>query len=520
MKAKGKTQSCPPRTAVAYARYSSAGQRDVSIEQQMADIRAFAAREGYTIVHEFADHARSGFTKTNKRAAFQSLLAAADSGTFDTVLVWKVDRFGRNREESAVYKGKLRRFGVKVVYVMEPIPDGAAGVLLEGMLEATAEWYSVNLSENVRRGLNDNAQKCLFNGAHVYGYRCGPDRHYEIIPEEAAVVRRIFNLYLKGNTITQICSILNASGLTTNRDRPFVYSRVWTILNQERYLGFYIFKDLKIPGGMPQIIDIQTWEAARAMSKKLSRHYETRTSDFLLTGKAFCGHCGKPMVGDSGTSRHGTTYYYYSCQSKKRRAGCDKASVRKDKLEDAVVNFLMDQCLTGEQMEAIAAAVIQAQKEAESSSPLAAMEAELSDALRRQDNINDAIAAGVWNSSTKEKLDALEETISSLRDNISILRYSQRKLTDHDSVIRYLQRLASGNRQDPEHRRFLINTFLNSVYVYDDHLKVIINAVEGNTSLPISPADFAPSPGSDSNRDSLPDGFHPNTLTISYTIAM
>ena len=103
--------SCSPRTAVAYARYSSAGQRDVSIDQQLADIRAFAKREGYTIVHEYADHARSGYKNTSARTAFQSMMAAAESGAFDTVISWKVDRFGRNREESALFKGRLRRFG-------------------------------------------------------------------------------------------------------------------------------------------------------------------------------------------------------------------------------------------------------------------------------------------------------------------------------------------------------------------------------------------------------------------------
>ena len=154
--------SCSPRTAVAYARYSSAGQRDVSIEQQLADIRAFALREGYTIVHEFADHARSGFKNSSARTAFQTMMSSAESGTFDTLIVWKVDRFGRNREESAVFKGRLRRYGVRVLYAMEPIPEGSAGVLLEGMLEATAEWYSRTLSENVTRGMTDNAHRCLY----------------------------------------------------------------------------------------------------------------------------------------------------------------------------------------------------------------------------------------------------------------------------------------------------------------------------------------------------------------------
>ena len=165
-----KPAPCPPKTAVAYARYSSAGQRDVSIDQQLADIRAYAEREGYCIVHEYADHARSGFKNTDARTQFKAMIAAAEGRCFDTVLAWKVDRFGRNRENSAIYKSQLRRLGVKVVYVMEPIPEGAAGVLTEGMLEAIAQWYSENLSENVisamslmrrRRPLSVRSSSCM-----------------------------------------------------------------------------------------------------------------------------------------------------------------------------------------------------------------------------------------------------------------------------------------------------------------------------------------------------------------------
>ena len=159
--AKKQLTTCPPKTAVAYARYSSAQQRDVSIEQQLRDIRAYAEREGYTIIYEYADHAKSGFKNVERRTQFQAMIQAAQSGAFDTVIAWKVDRFGRNRRESATYKGQLADNGVKVVYAMEPIPDGAAGVLTEGMLEALAEWYSKNISENTKRGQHDNAVKGL-----------------------------------------------------------------------------------------------------------------------------------------------------------------------------------------------------------------------------------------------------------------------------------------------------------------------------------------------------------------------
>lgn len=505
--------SCPPRTAVAYARYSSAGQRDVSIEQQLADIRSYAAREGYKIIHEYADHARSGFSHTDKRTAFQAMLSAAESGTFDTVLVWKVDRFGRNREDSAVYKGRLRRHGVKVIYAMEPIPDGSAGILLEGMLEATAEWYSVALSENVKRGMDDNASRCYHNGARVFGYCFGADQHYQIVPENAALVRRIYALCLSGHSVSGIARILNDSGLRNPYGKPWEHTFIYRILTNEKYTGVYIWKDLRIPGGIPAILDRKTWEDAQSMLKRKIRNKVSSTVTFLLTGKAFCGYCKKPMVGDAGTSKTGAVHHYYACQGKKRRSGCEKKAIPKDRLEDAVVDFVFDHCLTGEEMEKIAAAVVSAQEEALKKSPLPSMEKELADVNRKITNINNAIAEGIWNSTTKVMLDDLTAVASRLSESIDDLRRSSGRLADHDTVIRFLQKLAARDRSDPDERKYIIHTFVNCVYVFDDHLLLVLNAIEGTLQIPISP-------GSDNGTPAPPFGIYPNPATVIYTVAI
>ena len=310
MTKKTKSPVCAPHTAVAYARYSSAGQRDVSIEQQLSDIRAFAQREGYTIVHEYADHARSGFKNTSARTAFQSMISAAADGAFDTILAWKVDRFGRNREDSAIYKGKLRLFGVRVLYAMEPIPEGSAGVLLEGMLEATAEWYSRQLSENVTRGMTDNALKCLYNGTRIIGYTRGPDDRYTVNPEEAAVVRNIFSLYCSGWSAARICRQLNAQGLRTSRGKAWQPESLMRVISNERYTGVYIWGSVRVENGIPAIIEKSVFQEAQRMKKKSGRHIEQHAIDYLLTGKAFCGHCNAAMIGDSGTSKDGTRHYY------------------------------------------------------------------------------------------------------------------------------------------------------------------------------------------------------------------
>ena len=509
--------TCSPRTAVAYARYSSAGQRDVSIEQQLSDIRAFAKREGYTIVHEYADYARSGFKNVNARTSFQSMMASADSGNFDTVICWKVDRFGRNREESALFKGRLRRFGVKVVYAMEPIPEGSAGVLLEGMLEATAEWYSRQLSENVTRGMHDNARNCLYNGTRIIGYTRGPDGRYAIQPEEAAVVRNIFDLYCSGMSAARVCDHLNNLGVKTSRLQRWRPETLLRVIGNERYTGVYIWGGYRVPGGMPAIIEKSKFEEAQRMKKKTARHVEQGAVDYLLTGKAFCGHCGCHMIGDSGTSKTGSRHFYYSCQDHKRGGSCRRKSVRKDFLEDTVVDFVLDHVLSDSEIGKIADAVMSLQADEMKSSPLASMEAEYKELSKKIDNINNAIAAGIWNASTSAKLKELEDAAEALRVSIETLRYSQSQLIDRDRVLFFLHRFTKGDRNDPALRRSIIQTFVNAVYVYDDHLKLIINNVDGNEQIPFSDL---PSDGSDNVASGVPTVIHPNSRITIYRIAV
>ena len=516
--------ACSPRTAVAYARYSSAGQRDVSIEQQLADIRAFAKREGFTLVHEYADHARSGFKNVSARTAFQSMMSAAESGTFDTVISWKVDRFGRNREESALFKGRLRRFGVKVLYAMEPIPEGSAGVLLEGMLEATAEWYSRQLSENVTRGMTDNAHKCLYNGNRVLGYTVGADGRYEIQPDEAAVVRNIFSLYRSGMSAAVISRHLNAQGVKTSRGFPFTPQAVMRIISNERYIGVYIWGSIRIPDGMPAIIPILDFEEAQRMKSKTARHVEQGAIDYLLTGKAFCGLCGAAMVGDSGTSKDGSRHYYYTCLSRKHRKSCRKKSITKDRLESTVVNYVLDVVLSDEQIEKTADAIMALQAEESKQSPLAALEAEHADVLKKIDNMNNAIAAGIWNSSTSAKLKALEDEAETLRQSIDMMRFSQSQLLDRDRVLFFLHRFTKEDRDDPLVRRHIIETFVNAVYVFDDHLDLVINNCEESREMfPLEsiPDDFDSGPScSDCDMSGVPNVLHPNTRVTVFRLAI
>ena len=198
--------------AVIYARYSSSGQREESIAGQLRDCHAFAKRTGYTIINEYTDSAITG--KTDKRPAFQKMIKDAESGLFSAVIVWKLDRFARNRYDSAIYRNKLKRCGVRIISAMENISDSPEGIILEGLMESLAEYYSANLSENVRRGLYDSALERKKTG-RTFGYRKGPDGRYEIDPVSAPIVRRIFEEYASGTPMPDIIAGLNADGLRT-----------------------------------------------------------------------------------------------------------------------------------------------------------------------------------------------------------------------------------------------------------------------------------------------------------------
>ena len=257
------------------------------------------------------------------------------------------------------------------------------------------------------------------------------------------------------------------------------------------------------------------------MKKKTARHVEQGVVDYLLTGKAFCGCCGASMVGDSGTSKTGARHHYYSCYNRKHNKTCHKKSISKDLLESAVISFVLDYVLSDAQIQKTVDAIIALQAEELKSSPLSAMEAELSEVQKKIDNINDAIAAGIWNSSTSSRLKVLEDSAETLRQNVETLRYSQTQLMDPDRVRFFLHRFTNGNRDDPLLRRHIIETFINSVYVFDDHLDIVTNNIDGNTRVPLEdlPDDF-PEESSDILNSGLPVVSRPNSRITVYRIAI
>lgn len=239
--------------AVIYARYSSDNQREESIEGQLRECTAYCKKNNITIVRSYIDRALSA--KTDNRPDFQRMIKDSAKGLFDVILVWKLDRFARNRYDSAHYKAQLKKYGVKVLSATENISEGPEGIILESLLEGMAEYYSAELSEKVIRGHTENALKCKYNGGTpTFGYTIDSERHYQIDPRTAPVVLEMFTRYDGGSTMKEIRDYLNDAGVTTVRGKAIDLNFVAAILHNRKFLGEYKYREIIIPNGIPSIV--------------------------------------------------------------------------------------------------------------------------------------------------------------------------------------------------------------------------------------------------------------------------
>ena len=253
-----------------YARYSSHSQTEASIEGQLKVCHEYAERNNLKIVHEYIDRALSG--TSDKRPEFQQMIKDSDHKMFDYVLVYQLDRFARDRYDSATYKHKLKKNGVRVISAKENISNDASGVLMESVLEGMAEYYSVELAQKIKRGMNLNAQKCKFNGGLMpYGYKKGENNDYVIDKEEAKIVKRIFETFVEKQNATLIANELNALGLKTTAGYPWDIDAVRRLLANEKYIGNYRYKEIFVKNGIPSIIDNETFSLAQEILKKGSK---------------------------------------------------------------------------------------------------------------------------------------------------------------------------------------------------------------------------------------------------------
>ena len=462
---------------VAYYRYSGgSGQTEQSIEGQRRDCETYARLHNITIQKEYVDRHISG--KTDDRAAFQQMIADSDKGAFDMVICWKTDRFARNRYDSAVYKKRLRDNGVEIVYAAESNIAGAEGIIIEGVMEALAEYYSAELAEKMRRGMRESALKGqAISRCRALGLKTDEHKRFVIDEKTAPTVRFIFEHYAAGESAMSIVEQLNAKGLRTSQGNPFNKSSIPRIIQNEAYRGVYVSKsyDVRIEGAIPAIIDNELWERAQTMLK-LNRQLKAKNepkADYILSGKLYCS-CGSLMRGMSGHSATGEVYRYYTCPNK----DCHLRNIPKDDLEGKVMQSIVDHLLQPESMEALAEAMVEVQK-ADAEKPNAervAIEQSLADVRRRSKNILDAIENGTANAQLCARLDDLTEQEQTLSFQLSSLEKEKPVAFTKEQYLFLLEQfLVEPSERTPEYGRRLVNTFVTSMVVSDCELVINFN---------------------------------------------
>lgn len=473
---------------VLYMRYSSDRQTEQSIEGQERICTEFCKREGYTIVGKYIDRATSAFKDTEKRIEFNRMIKDGDKMLWEGVIVYKLDRFARNRYDAATYKAKLKKNGVRVISATENISDNPEGVILEAVLEGMAEFYSKELSQKVTRGMMETAYKCNNTGGHIpLGYKV-ENKKLVIDEPSAQIVREAFNLYVNGTSIKDICDLFNNKGYRTAKGSVFNKNSFNTIFTNERYIGVYKYKDVRIEGGVPAIIDKDTFQSA------LKRHAANVHAPargkakvrYLLTQKLFCGHCGAPMIGDCGTSRTGNVYNYYTCSTKKKGKSCDKKPLPKDFIEKTVVKDAMA-LLTPENIDIISdMAIKQNLEDIQNDKIIPVLEKQQRELVKSIENLLKLVERGAESETLVARLDELERQKHDIEKRIDAAK-GEYIILDKEQVVWWLSRFAKGDINDEEFCRQLIDLLVNSVTVWDDpdgyRITATYNLTDNNTRV-------------------------------------
>ncbi|MGM9682901.1 MAG: recombinase family protein [Eubacteriales bacterium] len=459
--------------AVIYARYSSDKQTENSIDGQLRMCTEFCQAHGYHVVGEYIDRAVSG--TTDNRPEFQRMIDDAQKQQFAFIVVYRFDRFARNRFDSAIYKKKLEFVGVRVISASEQVGSGDEGIILESIYEAMDEAYSRRLSRITKRGMREAAIKGYWTGGNVpLGYTV-IDHRLSVNDREAAAVKKIYALYADGKTKTQIAEDLNEAGYRTKNGKSFTSSNLSGILKNRMYIGDYRFDDIERI--CPEIIDQALFEKVQEKldKNKVSRGKKISDTFFELSGKLFCGECGSAMVGDSGTSRSGERHYYYTCGNRKKRKGCNKKSEKKDYIEWYICEQTLDTVLTAERIKTIAAKVVQINQEDTDPAAIEQLEKQIAGIDRELDKCADALINASSNAVIERintKAQDLEKQKQDCEIELSKLRLASDMVLTEKQVIDYLESFKHGDLLDESFRHQMINALINCVYLFDD--KVII----------------------------------------------
>ena len=475
------------KRVAAYARFSSDNQRAESIDAQLRAIREYCKQHKYIIVEEYTDEARSG--TTDRRASFQRLIADSKKKNFDIVLVHKLDRFARNRYDSAVYKRELKKNGVTVHSVLENLDDSPESIMLESVLEGMNEYYSQNLARETMKGMRETAFQCKHTGGiPPLGYSIDETSKRLILNEyEAETVKIIFDMYAKGYSYSPILERLHREGRKTKSGNDFRKNSLYGILTNPKYQGIYVFnrcsakdsngkrnthsyKDnediIAIDGGCPQIIDRETYDTVqkRITENKHTGGKHIAKEVYLLSGKVFCVDCSKSMVinrrksGRNNDSIHVT----YRCQTK--RYSCSNKEINRKFLDEYVIALLEREIFNPKSLRQICRNIKRYAKSDNRTESLEIIKKKLMSTNTALQNIADAIASGLISESLTIKLNELEAQKMSLEQQLRDFKDTV-TITDIDPSVILSDYAELKRKSDTTEYKAFIRNFIDRIEI-------------------------------------------------------
>lgn len=470
---------------VIYARYSSNNQKEESIDAQIRAIEEFCKKNNYNIIHIYKDEAITG-TSIEDREEFLRMIEDSKKKIFQFVIVHKFDRFARNRYDHILHEKKLEDNGVKLLSVLEQLNDSPESVILKSVLTGMNEYYSLNLSREVKKGLKENALKCIHNGGiPPLGYDLTEEKTYIINETEAKIVKIIFKMYLEGRGYTSIANELNSLGLKNKLGKQFRKISIRDTLLNEKYTGTYIYgkkdkkgkltgQELRIEDGVPAIISKDIFEKAQIKFASKIRSTTGRSNakkTYLLTGLCECGECGGTYSGGYKTvNRDSSSHYGYQCRNRKDKVNnCQNTPIRRETLEEAVISVLRENIFSSSQIDIITDKVYSYINEnfKHSSKEIAKIEKSLN---MLQDKINkllDLFLEGtISEDDYKKKKGEIDMNIIRLKEEK--IRYNDApRFTDKCKIKNHLIELGINlNSKDDYLLKTLIQTFVRKIVVH------------------------------------------------------
>jgi len=454
------------KTAVIYARYSSERQTEQSIEGQLRVCQEYAEKNDMVIVDTYIDRAMTG--TNDNRADFQRMIKDSYKKAWNVVLVYKLDRFSRDKYETAIHRRTLKNNGAKLISAMENIPDTPEGIILESLLEGMNQYYSAELSQKVRRGMKESRSKGNFTGGYIiYGYKV-ENKKVIIDEDQAKIIRYVFTEFAGGRLVTDIMAELNEKGVL-NHGKPFARTTVYRLLSTEKYSGIYHYGNETFTDIYPQIVPNEVYEIVKLKleTNKYGKHKENVY--YLLKNKLKCGYCGKPVNSDAGTSKTGAVMRYYKCSGKRKDKSCPQSPIRKEVLEKLVTDTIT-QTMSPDMIDYIADRIMDVhKKKVNDQSVLNILMKEHEDVERSINNILNAIENGISTNSTKQRLEDLEEKKSDLTNKIALEKNKEQFEITKNDIIKYVKKAI---QKDP---RQMVRLLIKEIILYNERIEIYMN---------------------------------------------